>query len=572
MDSPLADWAEKEKLLAHDGEAEDSFGFSVAINENYILVGAPGDDDLAHDSGAAYLFDAATGRQLFKLVAEDGAKYDQFGRAVGINGNDLLIGAPYKEVDGERYAGAAYLFDARTGEQRYRVTAKIASSREQYFGCSVAASQDHFVVGAFKEDANYQRNWTAYVFDAGSGKYGHNLTAEDSSAASKLCSAVAVSGNEVIVGAIADNDNGDRSGSAYIFDAETGKQIYKLTPEDGEAGGTFGYSVAISGFTAAVGALGVESVYIFDLAKGAQVHKLIADDQGLDYNSGFGASVAISGDRLLVGASLGDYRREDRRRIWDSGVAYLFDVFTGSQLQKLTPNGSVSGDFVGWAVDISGYQAVIGGPGCDGKGEESGASFVFDSEATPESYPRSDFAWRVAEIYIATLGYAPDNEGLQYWIDNLQTSGWTPTEVAQSFFDAPLVQEMYPTDQGYGPFIEALYEHLFGRAPDDAGYQYWLAELEAGRVQRNQMIIALIEGGWANAGATSDMARFGNRIQVGLAFAAEQAERGIIYSQLSENQQIMLREIGREVLTTVTDDSATREAAIGTISGLLDQL
>ncbi|EGV30304.1 hypothetical protein ThidrDRAFT_2778 [Thiorhodococcus drewsii AZ1] len=183
-----------------------------------------------------------------------------------------------------------------------------------------------------------------------------------------------------------------------------------------------------------------------------------------------------------------------------------------------------------------------------------------------------DDSWLVTEIYTATLGYAPDNEGLQYWVANLQNGGWTPTEVAQSFFDAPLVQEMYPTDQGYGPFIEALYENLFGRAPDAEGYQYWLAELDSGRVQRNQMIIALIEGGWANADATSDMARFGHRIQVGLAFAAEQAERGIVYSQLSEDQQVMLRQIGREVLATVTDDSATRKAAIDNIPSLLDQL
>lgn len=183
-----------------------------------------------------------------------------------------------------------------------------------------------------------------------------------------------------------------------------------------------------------------------------------------------------------------------------------------------------------------------------------------------------DSAWRVVEIYVATLGYAPDNEGLQYWVSNLQNGGWTPNDVAQSFFDAPLVQEMYPIEEGYDHFIEALYQNIFGRAPDEAGYEYWLTELDADRVQRNQMIIALIEGGWANAEATSDMARFGNQIQVGLAFATAQAERDILYTQLTEDQQIMLRHIGREILATVTDDSATREAAIGTIPNLLDQL
>ncbi|WP_083827472.1 glycosyl hydrolase family 8 [Thiorhodococcus drewsii] len=183
-----------------------------------------------------------------------------------------------------------------------------------------------------------------------------------------------------------------------------------------------------------------------------------------------------------------------------------------------------------------------------------------------------DSAWRVVEIYTATLGYAPDNEGLQYWVNNLQNGSWTPNDVAQSFFDGPLVQEMYPIDQGYGSFIDSLYQNLFGRAPDEAGYAYWLAELNSGHVQRNQMIIALIEGGWANAEAASDMERFGYRVQVGLAFAAEQARRGIVYSQLTTAKQEKLRFLGAQVLEMITVDSSACDTAVGNISRLLDTL
>lgn len=128
--------------------------------------------------------------------------------------------------------------------------------------------------------------------------------------------------------------------------------------------------------------------------------------------------------------------------------------------------------------------------------------------------------------------------------------------MAQSFFDQPLVQAEYPTSQSYGPFIDALYRNIFDRAADEAGYDYWLEKLGMGHVQRNQMITALIEGGWSNPDAATDMARFGNRVQVGLAFAAAQTSRGILYSQLSEDQQSALRAMGRTLLDDVTADHA----------------
>ncbi|NEV61102.1 C1 family peptidase [Thiorhodococcus minor] len=178
--------------------------------------------------------------------------------------------------------------------------------------------------------------------------------------------------------------------------------------------------------------------------------------------------------------------------------------------------------------------------------------------------------WRVAEIYVATMGYAPDDEGLQYWVGNIQSGGWQPVTVAQSFFDQPLVKEKYPDSLGYGALIDALYQNIFGRAADDEGRAYWLAELESGTRMRNEMIIALIEGGWANPDAAEDMERFGNRIQVAIAFAEAQGERGIVYSALSSDVQQSLRQAGTDVLAGVSSDPATRDAAIAQIDGLLD--
>jgi hypothetical protein len=106
-----------------------------------------------------------------------------------------------------------------------------------------------------------------------------------------------------------------------------------------------------------------------------------------------------------------------------------------------------------------------------------------------------------------------------------------------------------------------------------AAWSYWLGELESGRMQRDQMIIALINGGWANPDAAMDMQRFGNLVEVGLAFAEEQIQRGIVYSQLTTAETgIAFVDLGAQVLETVTADSSTRDTAIASIPALLDTL
>lgn len=186
------------------------------------------------------------------------------------------------------------------------------------------------------------------------------------------------------------------------------------------------------------------------------------------------------------------------------------------------------------------------------------------------SFDREPASWRVAEIYLATLGYAPDSEGLDYWVKQiLLVAAWTPETVAQSFFDDPLVAAQYPSELGYTRLIEALYQNLFGRDPDAEGLSYWQEQLESGTMQRNEIIIALINGGWANVNAARDMIRFGNRITVALAFVEQQRVMGISYSDLNLEQQAELRRVGSLVVTDVTEDPATVPTAIDTIPDLL---
>ena len=85
--------------------------------------------------------------------------------------------------------------------------------------------------------------------------------------------------------------------------------------------------------------------------------------------------------------------------------------------------------------------------------------------------------------------------------------------------------------------VVALYWRLFERAPDAAGLDYWLGQLRRGALTRNQLIVALIEGAWANLEAERERARLTERVRLSLDFVEEQRAQGIVYSRLGAAAQ-----------------------------------
>jgi hypothetical protein len=188
---------------------------------------------------------------------------------------------------------------------------------------------------------------------------------------------VACSGNFAIAGAYGDNENGSESGSAYVFDAVTGQQLRRLLPSDGAAGDWFGISVAIDGNRAVIGAQYDEdggtlagSAYVFDVTSGQQHFKLLSSDGAADDK--FGWSVAVSGDRAIIGVPYDDDNGSD------SGSAYVFDLTTGQQIRKLLPSDGSAGDQFGRSVSISGNTAAAGAPYDKVSAYYFGAAYVFD--------------------------------------------------------------------------------------------------------------------------------------------------------------------------------------------------
>ena len=307
-------------------------------------------------------------RETIKLTADDDETFDdEFGLSVSISGNTVIIGA-YSDDDKGINSGSAYIFTNNGGTwiQTQKLTADDGESGN-FFGLSVAISGNIAIVGANLDDDSGFFSGSAYIFTNNGGTWSQTqkLTASDGDDGDRFGTSVAISCNTAIVGANLDDDKGSASGSAYIFtnNGGTWTQTQKLTASDGDNGDRFGISVAISGNNAIIGANQYNtmgSAYIFTNNGGTwiQIQKIIADDGAMDDQ--FGRSVAISGNKAIVGANFND----------DKGSAYIFtnNGGTWSQIQKLTADDRDINDEFGRSVAISGNTAIVGAYLDDDKG------------------------------------------------------------------------------------------------------------------------------------------------------------------------------------------------------------
>ena len=106
-----AEWFQTAKLLASDVAPYDTFGYSVAISDQIMVVDANHDNDNGESSGSAYIFawDGAKWSQTAKLLASDVASHDTFGYSIGISDQAVVAGANGDDDKGDG-SGSAYIF------------------------------------------------------------------------------------------------------------------------------------------------------------------------------------------------------------------------------------------------------------------------------------------------------------------------------------------------------------------------------------------------------------------------------------------------------------------------------
>lgn len=105
---------------------------------------------------------------------------------------------------------------------------------------------------------------------------------------------------------------------------------------------------------------------------------------------------------------------------------------------------------------------------------------------------------QVLELYTAMFNRAADASGLNYWVNEMDSNGWSIQNVASSFAQQTEYQTAYPSSGSNSDFITTIYQNLLGRAPDTDGLNYWVGELDSGNVAPEHAVLAIISGAKAN--------------------------------------------------------------------------
>ncbi len=384
------------KIVASDAAADDLFGRvsnSLALSGETAVSGAyRADTPAGANSGAAYIFtkSGSAWPQEAKLVPSDAAANDLFGQAVAIDGDVVLIGSFFDDDDGS-HSGSAYVF--RRASSIWTEEAKLIGSdtaEADQFGFSVSLVGNVAVIGSPFDDDLGLDSGSVYVFRWNGSAWAQEakLLPSDGIAGGLFGYSVSLNGDVIVVGSAYADYIGTDSGAAYVFrwNGSAWVQEQKLTGSDTDTDDKFGFSVSVEADTAIVGAFGVGTLgsqdtgasYVFKWngSTWTEEAKLEASD-GKRGNS-FGVSVDISGNLVVVGASLGDGNKHD------SGAAYVFQRSgtTWTQEAKLTAGDGAKNDRYGESVTIYGTTAMAGAPRDDDAGADTGAAYIYELSIT----------------------------------------------------------------------------------------------------------------------------------------------------------------------------------------------
>ena len=320
-------------------------------------------------------------QEVAKLLASDGAMGDSFGGAVSMSGGTILVGAIGDDDRGEG-SGSVYVYERSNGAwTRVAKLTAFDGAQGDNFGWRVCMSNGTAVVGALYDDDLGNASGSAYVFERVGGAWTHvaKLRASDGAEGNLFGSSVSVSGATVVVGAFGNYNHGEPTGSAYVYEKIAGvwTEVAKLVASDGASLDNFGISVSVSGDTAVVGAwqdddLGSASgsAYVFERAGGVWTQTAKLMASDGVAGDAFGGSVSVVDDSILIGA------RADAN---SSGSAYVFERIgdVWSQVAKLTSSDGAAGDSFGTSVSRDGDTVMVGASERDDRGESSGSAYVF---------------------------------------------------------------------------------------------------------------------------------------------------------------------------------------------------
>ncbi len=299
------------------------FASSVAISNGIALVG----ESREVSQGNAHLYDSHSGALLHTLSPTNGSS-SSFGRIVAMTGQYAVVGSDQ----------ATYVYNANNYELLHVLP----------WGTAVDVDDERVLIGG------------RGVYSLSSGERLAEIAAGGVS--------VALSGDFAVIGSLSP-DSRTTPGAAFVFDSKTGHFLYNLAPDSMQDGAQFGISVAADNNVVVVGANRDNggSAYLFDLTTGQLLHRLEENSRIYQPSPSFGYSVAIHGDTAIVGAQRQtDYFPIDpagqMQHVWERGAAFAFSVQSGQEFARFTTSGPHTGGLANYSfsLDYDGSQLIAG--------------------------------------------------------------------------------------------------------------------------------------------------------------------------------------------------------------------
>jgi hypothetical protein len=382
-------WEYDSDLTTQGGQSGDQFGYAVGITDEFnshVLIGNIGDDDVVEDAGSISVFEnfQAGFFEVRKMTAYNWSRLDEYGSSVSISGNRALVGAP-KDNDLGFDSGSAYIYDLIGGE--WQLTAKLLAQdgeSSDLFGSAVSLSGDRALVGALNEDDVENNSGAVYVYEWNGQEWLQTarLKATDARSQARFGNAVSLCGDRALIGAYRDSEVGSNGGAVYVFDLDNNiwTETVKLHAATTGFNDYFGGAVSLDRDRALVGAFwdathGTDagSAYVFTLDQGVWSEDAQLVPVDIAAGDEFGGSVDIKGDRLVVGAAEEGIFGDS----WGAAYVFEFDGLDWQEAGKLVPDNGVHQDYFGCSVSLGNDWVVVGSCENNQNGTDSGAAYIY---------------------------------------------------------------------------------------------------------------------------------------------------------------------------------------------------
>ena len=377
------------------------FGAHIDINSTHTLVGAPYQNtEVSLDGGTAHLYDNATGAYVREIVNHDpiGSSTDYFGWSVAASENYIAVGAPYESSSTKEQAGVVYIFDS-TFNLLHTIQNPVAGRIN--FGSILEMNDAYTVVNQTTTTGG-----AVYVYSNVTGAlqyYIDNPNVETTILTDSFGDSIAVTDSYLAVGAPYEDLGFTNAGVVYVFDLATGNLLWTLANPDADANATASYfgekgTIAAYGTNLVVGAryenAGSGVAYVFNMSTGALRYTLTnRNEQTYSAYDQFGISVAISASFIAIGTPREDYSLDD-----DSGKVYLYSASTGAYIRTIVnPSGygTRNGDNFGHKVEMVGSILALSAPYEDESStvNDAGKVYLYNTSGTKLANTNNNSTW-----------------------------------------------------------------------------------------------------------------------------------------------------------------------------------